>query len=129
MTEVKKKRPIVLVADDDEDILALVSFCLDRTEHEIINARDGEEALKITIDRHPDLLVLDLRMPKLTGHDVLRLLREKEAGSGTRVIVLSAYAQNETVARVLEEGADDYLSKPFDPEVLRKRVEAVLGAS
>lgn len=129
MTVPSKKRPIILVADDDEDILALVSHCLDGTNHEILNARDGEEALEMTIERHPDLLVLDLRMPKLTGQDVLRLIREEEGTSNTRVLVLSAYVHNETVERVLQEGADAYLSKPFDPEVLRERVESVLRAS
>jgi DNA-binding response OmpR family regulator len=121
-----KKRPVILVADDDEDILALVSLTLGREEHEILNARDGMEAMEIVVDRHPDVLVLDLRMPRLTGHDVLRMLREKEATSDTRVIVLSAYVQRETVERVLQEGADSFMSKPFDPEALRERVETVL---
>lgn len=127
MTHMSKKRPVILVADDDEDILALVSLTLGREEHEILNARDGVEALEIAIDRHPDVLVLDLRMPRLTGHDVLRMIREKEATSDTRVIVLSAYVQRETVDRVLEEGADSFMSKPFDPEALRKRVETALA--
>jgi CheY-like chemotaxis protein len=123
-----KKRPVILVADDDEDILALVSLTLGREEHEILNARDGMEAMEIVVDRHPDVLVLDLRMPRLTGHDVLRMLREKEATNDTRVIVLSAYVQRETVERVLEDGADSFMSKPFDPEALRERVETVLAA-
>jgi DNA-binding response OmpR family regulator len=128
MSEAAKKRPVILVADDDEDILALVSIALGREDHEILAARDGVEALEIAIDRHPDVLVLDLRMPRLTGHDVLRMIREKEATSGTRVIVLSAYVQRETVERVLEEGADSFMSKPFDPAALRARVENVLAS-
>jgi CheY-like chemotaxis protein len=124
----KKRRPVILVADDDEDILALVSLTLGRKEHEILNARDGVEALEMTIDRHPDVLVLDLRMPRLTGQEVLRTIREKKATSDTRVIVLSAYVQREIIERVLEEGADGFVSKPFDPEVLRERVENVLAA-
>jgi CheY-like chemotaxis protein len=123
-----KKRPVILVADDDEDILALVSLTLGSEDHEILNARDGIEAMEIVIDRHPDVLVLDLRMPILTGHDVLRMLREKGATNETRVIVLSAYVQRETVERVLEEGADSFMSKPFDPEALRERVETVLAS-
>jgi two-component system, OmpR family, KDP operon response regulator KdpE len=128
MSETAKKRPVILVADDDEDILALVSLTLGQEDHEILAARDGVEALEIAIDCHPDVLVLDLRMPRLTGHDVLRMIREKEATSDTRVIVLSAYVQSETVARVLEEGADSFMSKPFDPAALRARVENVLAS-
>lgn len=123
----KKRRPVILVADDDEDILALVSLTLGRTENEILNARDGVEALEMTIDRHPDVLVLDLRMPRLTGHDVLRMIREKKGTSNTHVIVLSAYVQREVIDRVLEEGADAFVSKPFDPDVLRERVEDILA--
>lgn len=126
-TDSGKRRSVILVADDDEDILALVSLTLGREEHEILNARDGVEALEMTIDRHPDVVVLDLRMPRLTGHDVLRMIREKKTTSSTRVIVLSAYVQRETIERVLEEGADSFMSKPFDPEALRERVETVLA--
>jgi CheY-like chemotaxis protein len=128
MSANSKKRPVILVADDDEDILALVSLTLGSKEHEILNARDGMEAMEIAIDRHPDVLVLDLRMPRLTGQDVLRMRREKGATRETRVIVLSAYVQRETVERVLEEGADSFMSKPFDPEALRQRVETVLAS-
>jgi two-component system KDP operon response regulator KdpE len=128
MSSNPKKRPVILVADDDEDILALVSLTLGREEHEILNARDGMEAMEIAIDRHPDVLVLDLRMPRLTGHDVLRMLREKDPTGDTRVIVLSAYVQRETVERVLEEGADSFMSKPFDPDALRRKVETVLAS-
>jgi DNA-binding response OmpR family regulator len=119
--------PLVLVADDDEDILGLVSFRLERSGYEVAAAKDGEEALRLARELSPALVVLDVMMPRLDGYEVARRLREDEATRGIPVILLTALAQEADVARGFESGADDYLRKPFSPQELAARVQAVLG--
>jgi DNA-binding response OmpR family regulator len=122
-----RDRPLVLVADDDADILQLVAFRLERSGYDVVRATDGEEALRIATEARPDLAVLDVMMPKLTGYDVTRRIREDEATSQIPVILLTARVQDADVARGFEVGADDYLKKPFSPQELRARVQAILG--
>jgi len=121
------EKPLVVVADDDPDILALVAFRLERAGYEVAQAADGEEALRLTRERGPDLAVLDVMMPKLTGVDVTRELRADEATRNIPVILLTARVQEADVARGFEAGADDYIKKPFSPQELQARVQAVLG--
>lgn len=123
----ESQQPLVLVADDDADILALVAFRLERSGYSVVTAADGEEALRVARERHPDLAVLDVMMPKLTGYDVTRALRAEEATARMPVILLTARVQEADVARGFEAGADDYVKKPFSPQELRARVQAVLG--
>jgi DNA-binding response OmpR family regulator len=120
-------RPVVLVADDDDDIRDLVAFRLDRAGYEVLRAGDGQEALDLAKQHRPDLAVLDVMMPKLTGYDVTRELRADAATSRIPVILLTARVQEADVARGFEAGADDYVKKPFSPQELKARVQAVLG--
>jgi DNA-binding response OmpR family regulator len=120
-------RPVVLVADDDPDILMLVSFRLDRAGYDVIQAQDGEEAVRLAVEHEPDLAVLDVMMPKLDGYEATRKLRSHEATSRLPVILLTARVQEADVARGFEAGADDYVKKPFSPQELGARVQAVLG--
>lgn len=119
--------PVVLVADDDEDIRRLVAFRLERAGYAVVEAQDGEEALRLCTELRPDLAVLDVMMPKLTGYDVTRSIREHEELKSMPVILLTARVQEGDVALGFEAGADDYLKKPFSPQELRARVQAVLG--
>ena len=119
--------PLVLVADDDEDILGLVSFRLERSGYAVAAAKDGEEALRLARELSPALVVLDVMMPRLDGYEVTRRLRDDEATRRIPVILLTARAQEADVARGFESGADDYLRKPFSPQELAARVQAVLG--
>lgn len=123
----RSERALVLVADDDDDIRQLVTFRLERAGYEIVGAKDGEEALSIAIERRPDLAVLDVMMPKLTGYDVTQHLRSDERTKHIPVILLTARVQDADVARGFAVGADDYLKKPFSPQELRARVQAILG--
>ena len=120
-------RPLVIVAEDDEDILALVAFRLKKADYSVLEARDGEEALELVLGHSPDLAVLDVRMPKRDGLDVTRQIRENDSTSRMPVILVSASVQEADVARGFEAGADDYLKKPFSPEKLLERVQAALG--
>ena len=127
MTTGRSVNPVVLVADDDPDILALVRFRLEREGYDVVSAPDGQAALKLALDHPPDLAVLDVMMPKLTGYDVTRELRSDAATSRIPVILLTARVQEADVARGFEAGADDYVKKPFSPQELKARVQAVLG--
>jgi DNA-binding response OmpR family regulator len=121
-------RPLVLVADDDDDILLLVAFRLERAGCEVITARSGDEALRLAIERTPDLAVLDVMMPGLDGYGVTRELRRTEQTSEMPVILLTARAEEGDVARGMAAGADDYVKKPFDARDLRERVQRLLRA-
>ena len=119
-------RPLVLVADDDVDILTLVSFRLERAGCEVIQARNGDDALELALARIPDLAVLDVTMPGLDGYAVTRKLRGGEVTRAMPIILLTARALAEDVALGIEAGADDYVKKPFDARDLRERVERLL---
>jgi DNA-binding response OmpR family regulator len=119
--------PLVLCADDDEDILSLVSLRLQRAGFQVATAADGEEAVLLARARRPVLAVLDVMMPKRTGYEVLAELRGDEALRGMKVILLSARVQEGDVARGMDAGADAYLVKPFKAQELVAKVEELLG--
>jgi len=121
------KRPLVLVADDDADILNLVTLRLERDGYEVVGASDGELAVEKALDRPPDLALIDVSMPKLDGYEVARRLRAHEPTSTMPIILLTARVQDSDVARGVAAGADDYVKKPFSTADLRTRVQAALG--
>jgi len=111
--------PLVLCADDDADILALLAIRLERAGFRVAQAVDGEQALSLARKLRPDVLVLDVMMPRLSGTEVLGALRGDEATAAIPVVLLSARAQEADVERGLEAGADAYLAKPFQaPELI-----------
>src|SRR3954453_4223186 len=121
-----RTRPGILAADDDEDILAVVAFSLERSGYSVLQARDGEEALELAVRERPDLAVLDVMMPKLDGFELTRRLRADEATRRMPIFLLTAKTQDGDVERGFDVGADDYVRKPFSPGELRARVQAVL---
>jgi len=123
----RKPRPLVLVAEDDEDILEMVVFDLEDEGYEVLTARDGDAAVALALERKPDLVLLDVAMPGLDGYEVTRRLRAEESTKGTPVVLLTARAQVRDVILGFEAGANDYVTKPFRPEELRTRLQAVLG--
>jgi DNA-binding response OmpR family regulator len=125
--EADRPQPVVLAADDDEDILELIAFRLERSGYTVLRARDGEEALRIAREAKPDLAVLDVMMPKLDGFDLTRRLRADDETRAIPIILLTARAQDADVQAGFDAGADDYLRKPFSPQELRARVQAILG--
>jgi DNA-binding response OmpR family regulator len=120
-------QPVILAADDDEDILQLVSFRLGRSGYRVLQAHDGEEAVALALEHEPDLAVLDVMMPKMDGFEVVRRLRAEEATKSIPIIMLTARAQDTDVQGGFEAGANDYLRKPFSPKELRTRVQALLA--
>jgi DNA-binding response OmpR family regulator len=117
---------LLLVADDDEDILQLLSFRLERAGYEIVQAGNGEDALRLALELRPALAILDVMMPGLTGYEVTRELRRNEDTRGMPIILVTAKAQTTDVAQGMAAGADDYVTKPFDAGDLTERVERLL---
>ena len=117
----------VLVADDDADIRDLVAFKLRGAGYDVVAVEDGVKALDAVRTSAPDLAVLDLMMPGLSGLDVCAQIRAEAASAHLPVIMLTARVQEADVALGFRTGADDYVSKPFSPRELLSRVQALLA--
>ena len=115
----------VLIADDEPDILEILKYNLVGEGYEVITAKDGDEALEKARRTQPDLVILDVMMPKKTGVEVCQLLRAQPAFKETLIIFLTAVNDEGTQIRGLETGADDYVSKPVSPKVFMSRVNAL----
>jgi two-component system, OmpR family, phosphate regulon response regulator PhoB len=113
---------VVLVADDDEDILLLVTTRLRRDGFEVLAAQNGDDALELARERKPAVAVLDIGMPGLDGLAVLREIREIPELARMKVLLLTAKAQESDVRRGYEAGADAYVRKPFSPAELSNEV-------
>jgi DNA-binding response OmpR family regulator len=120
---------VVLVADDDDDILLLVTTRLERDGFDVVSARNGVDALALAEQHRPWVAVLDVGMPGLDGIEVLTAIRATEALNGTRVLLLTAKAQESDVRRGFESGADAYVKKPFSPAELALRVRELYDAA
>jgi DNA-binding response OmpR family regulator len=119
-------KPLVLVAEDDADILLLVTTRLARDGFEVMSARNGVDALALARERRPSVAVLDVSMPGLDGLEVLERIRSDEQLRGMRVLLLTAKAQESDTRRGFAAGADAYVRKPFSPADLSARVRALL---
>ena len=124
---VDREQPLVLAAEDDEDILELLVFRLERSGYTVLQARDGAEAFELARASKPDLAVLDVMLPKIDGYELTRRLRDNESTTRMPIILLTARTQEGDVQRGFDAGADDYIRKPFSPQELRARVQAILG--
>lgn len=120
--------PTILVCDDEHVLRTLIRASLD-SAYGVVEAADGEEALRRAREARPDVILLDLMMPGRSGLDVLAELRDDPATAGTPVIVLSARTQVADRQAALEAGADRHLGKPFSPSELVAAVEELLGRS
>ena len=115
----------VLIADDEPDILEILKYNLVNEGYQVITAKDGDEAVEKARIFLPDLIVLDIRMPKKSGVQVCEVLRGQSAFRNTLIIFLTALNDESTQIRGLETGADDYVSKPISPRVFISRVNAL----
>lgn len=116
----------ILIADDESRIRKLVNDFLSREGYEIIEASDGKEALDVFYDKNPDLVILDVMMPKFTGLEVCKEIRES---SSVPIIILTAKDTESDELSGFSSGADEYISKPFSPKILVARVNALLRRS
>jgi DNA-binding response OmpR family regulator len=119
----------IVVADDDADVRDLVQFKLEQSGMDVVGVGDGAAALDACRRTAPDLVLLDVMMPGMSGLDVCRSLRESPGLADVPVIMLTARAQESDIAQGFAAGADDYVVKPFSPRELSSRVQAVLARS
>ena len=117
----------ILICDDDPVILRLLQVNLELEGYEVLMANDGEAALELANVENPDLVILDIMMPKLDGYQTCAKLKESPATKDIPVIFLSAKAQQSDIDKGIEYGVEDYLTKPFDPNQLIEVVERVVG--
>jgi len=117
---------IILVVDDEKDIVELVAYNLEREGYQIAKAYDGHQALRYIRENQPDLVILDLMLPGISGLEICRLIRKKPETEGLPIIMLTAKSDSVDKIMGLEIGADDYLTKPFNVRELLARVRAVL---
>ncbi len=113
----------VLIADDDADLRELIAFTLTQAGYLVIRAADGSAALRRFAEEGPDLVVLDINMPGLSGFEVCEAIRRRSA---VPVMMLTVRGEEEDLVRALGLGADDYLNKPFSPRTLLARIKALL---
>lgn len=118
----------ILLADDEEPVRALVAATIrDDARYKILEAKDGVEALEIARKEKPDIILLDIMMPRMDGFEVCRHLKSDPKTSGIAIIMLTALAQNADKDKAREVGANGYFAKPFSPTALIKKLEEVLG--
>ena len=115
----------ILIADDEPDILEIISYNLVKEGYEVTPAKDGDEAIAKAKSGNPDLIILDIMMPKKNGVEVCEILRAQPAFRNTFIIFLTALSDESSHIKGLETGADDYVSKPISPKVLVSRVNAL----
>ena len=118
--------PKILVADDERDIRELIGFTLRFAGFEVVLVADGIAAIEQAPLEQPDLILLDVRMPRVTGYDVCRLLKEDPATSAIPIVFLSAKGQEGEIQEGLDSGAVEYIVKPFTPDDLTEQVREVL---
>ena len=119
----------ILLVDDEPDLVNLVSMRLKGAGYEVTAAYDGQQALDQVRQSRPDLIILDLMLPKLDGYKVCRLLKFDERYKGVPILIFTARAQEEDIKLAMECGADAYLTKPFEAQVLLEKLRALLEAS
>jgi CheY-like chemotaxis protein len=117
----------VLIADDNMQIRMLVNAALRSAGYDLLEAVDGEDAIESAVANRPDLILLDVTMPKLDGFEVLHFLRKREETHGCHVVMLTTAAQAADIERGRAEGAEDYITKPFEPAALRETVQRLLA--
>ena len=118
----------ILIADDEPNILISLEFLMRREGHQVLLARDGQEALETIQREKPALVLLDVMMPKKSGFEVCQAVRADEALAGVKILMLTAKGRDTDVAQGLGVGADGYMTKPFSTKDLAARVREMLGA-
>ena len=116
----------ILVAEDEQDIEELIAFTLRYGGYEVISVSNGEEAFESACRNKPDLILLDIRMPVMSGIEACKLLKADPLTSHIPIVFLSAKGQKSEIKEGFEAGAEDYLLKPFSPEELNKRLREIL---
>ena len=116
----------ILIAEDEPDIRDLVAFTLRFAGYEVVTGINGEDAVQVAKREYPDLILLDVRMPRMTGYEACRIIKSNPDLKDIPIVFLSAKGQESEIQQGLEAGAEEYLLKPFAPDQLTNRVKAIL---
>lgn len=119
--------PLILVAEDERDIRELIVFTLQISGFNVVEVPNGEEAVRKATELKPDLVLMDVRMPKMTGYEACKALKAQESTKDIPVVFLSAKGQENEITMGLELGAEEYFLKPFAPDQLTERVNKILA--
>jgi DNA-binding response OmpR family regulator len=117
----------ILIAEDERDIRDLITFTLRFSGYEVVAASNGEEAVTLAVQEVPDLILLDVRMPRMTGYEACAKIKENEKTKDIPVMFLSAKGQENEIQNGLSAGAIEYLLKPFAPDQLTARIQEILA--
>ena len=117
----------ILIVDDEADIIEILQFMLETSGYECVTAMDGEEGLKLAREINPDLIILDVMMPKINGYKISRLLKYDNKYKDIPIIMVTARSQLEDKAIGEETGVNEYITKPFELDAIVKKVEEYLG--
>jgi DNA-binding response OmpR family regulator len=117
----------ILIAEDERDIRELITYTLQFAGYEVVSAGDGEEAVQLTLLEKPDLVLLDVRMPRMNGYEACKAIKADEKTKGIPVVFLSAKGQEAEIQAGMQAGAVEYMVKPFSPDQLTARVQVVLA--
>lgn len=117
----------IVIADDEPHVLRSLEFILKKQGYRVITATNGEEALERVKSHNPDLVFLDIQMPKMDGNTVLRKLREESEYQSLYIVMITAKGQEVDRLNSLESGANEYITKPYSPRKLVSRVQEILG--
>ena len=116
----------ILIAEDERDIRDLVAFTLRFAGHEVVVATNGEEAVNMAPNENPDLILMDVRMPRMTGYEACKVMKANPDLKDIPIVFLTARGQESEIQQGLDAGAEEYLLKPFAPDQLTNRVKAIL---
>jgi CheY-like chemotaxis protein len=121
--------PRILIAEDEPDIRELIALTLQFSGFDVVSTKDGVEAVDVAQKEHFDLILMDVRMPRMTGYEACRRLRENETTRHIPVVFLSAKGQEAEVQAGLQAGANQYILKPFAPDMLTRKIHEILNGS
>jgi CheY-like chemotaxis protein len=121
--------PRILIAEDEPDIRELIALTLQFSGYDVVSTKDGVEAVEVAQKEPFDLILMDVRMPRMTGYEACRRLRENETTRHIPVVFLSAKGQEAEVQAGLQAGANQYILKPFAPDMLTRKIHEILNGS
>jgi len=122
------KRYKILIVEDEPEIMELIELTLSSDEYELVQAIDGEQGLELGTTANPDLILLDIMLPKLDGYEICRRLKGNKKTSNIPVVMLTAFGQKREIEEGYKVKADDYIVKPFEPTKLRQRIKKYFSA-
>ena len=117
----------ILIAEDERDIRDLVAFTLRFAGHEVFTASNGEEAVDMAPKVNPDIILMDVRMPRMTGYEACKVMKQNPDLKDIPIVFLSAKGQDAEIQQGLDAGAEEYILKPFAPDQLTSHVKAILA--